>query len=193
MPNALKLIAGCLLLVACGPDDRQVDPDTTTAAVPVAVDTVPATLGLSGDGVGCFTVGMAVADAGPACPTITDTTVPGPEGTTVRELRTPAADGGLVAWVAGDTVRRVSVTDPRWRTADSLGVGTELDQLLARDGATAIEGEGRLFVTIPSHCGLSFRLDARRGVAVESIDELVRTVLQRNTLVDQVLVIGCPK
>ncbi len=193
MLRASKLVAAAAFVAACGTGDRNPESVDSVSLPPVAIDSTPAIQAMSGAGVGCFQIGMSAASARDACPVLVDTVVPGPEGMMVRELRTNSDSGGLVGWVVGDTVRSVMVTDPRWRTADSLGVGTELDELLARPGATAIEGEGRLFVTIPSQCGLSFRLDAHRGAAVESIDELVRSVLQRNTLVDKVLVIGCPE
>lgn len=195
MPRVLMLAIVAAVVAACGAGDRNPDQLDSASLPPIAVDStppVPTVPAMSGDGVGCFQVGMTVARALAECPAFADTIVQGPEGMMVRELRTGVHDGGLVARADRDTVRRVLVTDSRWRTADSLGVGTELDRLLAQPGATAIEGEGRLFVTLPGHCGLSFRLDARRGAAVESIDELVRTVLQRNTVVDQVLVFGCP-
>jgi hypothetical protein len=192
MPRVSTLVTVATFLAACGAGDTDPTP-LDSSLLPVAVvDSMPPIAVMSGYGVGCFQIGMSVPSASGACPALADTVVQGPEGMMVRELRSGAADSGLVAWIEADTVRRVMVTDLRWRTVDSLGVGTELDVLLARPGATAIEGEGRLFVTLPTHCGLSFRLDARRGAAVESIDELVRTVLQRNTLVDQVLVFGCP-
>ncbi|MBA2292748.1 MAG: hypothetical protein H0W15_09885 [Gemmatimonadales bacterium] len=192
MARASTMFAAAAFLAACGAGDRDAAPVDSASPSVAVVDSMPPIAVMSGNGVGCFQIGMSVPSASGACPALADTVVQGPEGMMVRELRSGADDGGLVAWIEADTVRRVVVTDLRWRTVDSLGVGTELDALLARPGATAIEGEGRLFVTLPTHCGLSFRLAARRGAAVESIDELVRTVLQRNTLVDQVLVFGCP-
>ncbi len=192
MPRVSTLASVAAFVAACGTGDRNPELLDSASLPPVAVDSTPTLPAMSGTGVGCFQIGMSVTNARAACPTLADTVVQGPEGMMVRELRSGPDEGGLVAWVEGDTVRRVLVTDPRWRTVDSLGVGTELDKLLALPGAAPIEGEGRLFLTAPSHCGLSFRLNAHRGAAVESIDELVRTVLQRNTLVDQVLVIGCP-
>lgn len=192
MARVSTMFAAAAFLSACGAGERDPTP-LDSAFPPVAVaDSMPPIAVMSGNGVGCFQIGMSVPSASGACPALADTVVQGPEGMMVRELRSGADDDGLVAWIDADTVRRVVVTDLRWRTVDSLGVGTELDVLLARPGATAVEGEGRLFVTLPTHCGISFRLDARRGAAVEPIDELVRTVLQRNTLVDQVLVFGCP-
>lgn len=192
MPRIRMSLVTLVLALACSPADAPPVRDDSIPLEPVV--TAPpsdTTAVLSGRGVGCLRIGMRVSDVSVGCTVATDTVVPGPEGTQERELRIGVGPGLLAATVVADTVSRIVVTDPRWRTADSLGVGSELDDLLARDGARAIEGEGRLFVTLPSHCGLSFRLDARRGTFAGPVDELVRTSLQRNTPVDQVIVYGC--
>lgn len=182
------LAAGCQPSAdrAAGPDAARPESLSATEESPPASPMV-----LSGAGVGCVRIGDAVATLRASCDVVSDTTVPGPEGMTQRVLVVRVGAGTLPVTVADDSIYRAVVTDPAIRTADSLGVGSELDDLLARPGATAIEGEGRLFVTLPSHCGLSFRLAALRDGRAGSTDELVRTVLPRNTAVDEVLVIGC--
>ncbi len=205
----LIMIGGLVAISGCRPGETvpvpgdqppAAQPFTTTDAttppfVPAPPLVVPAPpLGyrvVDGGGIGCFRVGDPVSSIGTATPVISDTVVQGMEGMMERQLRATIGGDTLMVTVSNETIRRLVVTNPRFRTTDSLGVGTELDRLLAVPGATALEGEGRLFVTVPTHCGLSFRLAAIREGRGGTTDELVRAVLQRNTPVDQVLIIGC--
>jgi hypothetical protein len=54
-------------------------------------------------------------------------------------------------------VWRLSIRSPRFATRDGLRIGTPLSRLAARGGVHLYEGEDGLYVTLSSHCGLSFR------------------------------------
>jgi hypothetical protein len=71
------------------------------------------------------------------------------------------------------------------RTADSVGVGTP-GRALRRPGARVLAGEGAMFVTLPTHCGLSFRLRGVRFGRLSSPAQIPDTAG-----VDEVLAIGC--
>lgn len=89
------------------------------------------------------------------------------------------------AIVHADTVRRVEITTPGLRTADSLGVGTTAG-VLRKLGATLAVGDRGVFAIVPSHCGLSFRLggiQVARGASWNGIPD--------STPVDLVLLYGC--
>ena len=196
MVRTTTLTAGVMLLVACQARDANPPVADSTgppvAAVPPSAPSAPlAYRVVDGGGIGCFRVGDPVSAIGANTPVISDTEVQGMEGMMERQLRVTIGGDTVIATVSQDTVRRLVIMSPRFHTSDSFGVGAELDRLLAVPGATALEGEGRLFVTVPTHCGLSFRLAAIREGRGGTTDELVRAVLQRNTPVDQVLVFGC--
>jgi hypothetical protein len=59
--------------------------------------------------------------------------------------------------VLNGLVWRLDLTSPRFQTRDGLRVGTSLSRLVARGGVRLLEGEDGLYVTLASHCGLSFR------------------------------------
>jgi hypothetical protein len=58
--------------------------------------------------------------------------------------------------VHGGLVYRLDVTSSRFVTRDGLRVGTSLSRLAARGGVRLQEGQDGLYVTLASHCGLSF-------------------------------------
>lgn len=201
MRSLYTMIGGLVAISGCGPDETVRVPGgpptaaqlctQTDAMTPSSVPSLPLARVIEGGGIGCFRVGDPVRSIGQPAHVIADTVVQGMEGMMERRLSVTIGGDTVIATVSNDTIRRIVITDQRFHTIDSLGVGTELDRLLAMPGAKALEGEGRLFVTVPTHCGLSFRLAAVRGSRGGTTDELVRAVLHRNTPVDQVLVVGC--
>ena len=104
--------------------------------------------------------------------------------------------------VNGDTLRaildsarvyRIDVVTTQFRTPDSLGVGTTLGRLLREPGVHAFTGEGAVYVKVPRHCGLSFRLaDAGElGDAPDSVGPAQLRQLPATTPVSTTLVLGC--
>jgi hypothetical protein len=84
------------------------------------------------------------------------------EGTEERGVVVPLGGGATaVAVLAGDTVSRIEVRDPRPRTAEEVGVGSRYAELRAAYGrACAAVGEGEVVVWFPAAPGISFALDA---------------------------------
>jgi hypothetical protein len=54
-------------------------------------------------------------------------------------------------------VWRLELLSSRFVTRDGLRIGTSLSRLAARGGVRLQEGQDGLYVTLASHCGLSFR------------------------------------
>jgi hypothetical protein len=158
---------------------------------------------LTGDSVGPAIVGVGRSALSPRIKVIRDTIEEGMEG---------IPETIAILLVAGDTVRaaidsgriyRFNVTSARFRTADSLGVGTPLSRLLSEPGIYAMTGEGAVFVWSDKRCGLGFRLwdpSAEREMAWDpgglgdSPDSVGVTELRRlpqSTTVGEVIVVGC--
>jgi hypothetical protein len=110
----------------------------------------------------------------------------------------------VVAVVDGDTVRVVVdeegkvgwyvLRSPRFRTRDSLGVGTSLGQLLEVPGVYAKSSEGQAWVIVPQHCGLTFTMENDLGLdSPDSADVSRLSRLPKDTRVTEVSVFGCEK
>jgi hypothetical protein len=140
---------------------------------------------LTGDGIGDLRVGVPVERVMRTCRIVRDAVVQDTEGMPERRLVADLGRDSVTAVVGSNRVWRVHVRSPAFRTADSLGVGTPATAL-RRPGAKVLTGEGAHFVTLPSHCGLSFRL---RGVEFGR----VRTPAEipAGATVGEVLVVGC--
>jgi hypothetical protein len=81
-----------------------------------------------------------------------------------RLLVVPIATDSLFVWTTDRVVDRIEITSPRFRTVDSLGVGSPLARLQMLPGADAGVGDGSdvvmIYTSAGDACGLSFRLDA---------------------------------
>jgi hypothetical protein len=170
----------------------------TKSAIPV-VSRSPAVLSndnlLTGDSVGSAIVGVTQAALSSRVHFVRDTI----------ELGMEAIPESIAVVVVGaDTIRgaidsgriyRFSVESERFRTVDSLGVGSTLARFLSEPGLYAITGEGAVFLQSPRHCGLSFRLAeaGELGDAPDSVGfaELLR--LPPTTPIAEILVLGCKR
>jgi hypothetical protein len=135
-------------------------------------------------GIGDLRVGVSIAAIRSRCTIVADTTLPGPEGTRERRVTVLLAGDSVTATVDGDSVWRIEVDSPTFRTRDSLGVGT-LGRDLKRAPGTIATGEGNVAALRTDHCGLSFLLagaTARTRWAT----------LPDSARVRRVLIIGCP-
>jgi hypothetical protein len=150
-------------------------------------------LRLTGDSIGPLAVGMSRADLGRAGRVVRDTVELGDEA---------IPESVAVVVVGGDTVRaivdssrvyRIDVLTTHGRTSDSLGAGTTLGRLLREPGVHAFTGEEAVYVQVPRHSGLSFRLaDAGElGDAPDSVGPTQLRQLPATTPVSTVLVVGC--
>ena len=87
---------------------------------------------------------------------------------------------------------RLDVKSPAFRTADSLGVGMPLSQLLRVGGVQGLVGEGVLVVVSPERCGLSFVLSGGIPAGrVRNWDRSALSALPPGTIVREILVLGC--
>ncbi len=107
----------------------------------------------------------------------------------------PVDIGGeqVEAEIVDDKVWRLAVRSPRYRTADSLGVGTTLERLLELREPRGMMGEGALFFASPAHCGLSFRLSENRPLppSGQNWNAAALRRLPASTRVTEVLAVGC--
>jgi hypothetical protein len=140
---------------------------------------------LTGDGIGALRVGTPVDDVARRCRVVRDTTVAGAEGHAEREILVGLGRDTVRAVVTDGRVWRLHVRSPAFRTADSVGVGTQASTLRGA-GARVLTGEGSVYVTLPSHCGLSFRLE---GVAPGRVRSPAQ--IPESTRIGEVLAIGC--
>ena len=158
---------------------------------------------LTGDSVGPAIVGVARSALSPRVKVIRDTVEEGMEG---------IPESIAILSLAGDTIRaaidsgriyRFSVSSARFRTADSLGVGTPISRLVSEPGIYAMTGEGAVFVWSAKRCGIGFRLwdpTAPRemawdpgglGDAPDSVGVAQLRRLPESTTVGEVIVVGC--
>jgi hypothetical protein len=140
---------------------------------------------LTGSGIGALRIGVSAAQIRSRCMVLSeDTAAPGPEGQKEHRLIVVTGSVNTTATLVNNRVWRLQVASPVFRTADSLGVGTQVSELRGPNARLA-RGEGT-YVLRRDHCGLSFQLG--RGVpataqTLEAVPDSVR--------VSRVLVIGC--
>ena len=194
----LRLAAALLLAAAfaCSGDDPRAAIDADSAKDnPLAVTDC----GVEGAGVqiergiGVLQVGAPVELLGERCRLVKDTVVTGVEGMPGRHLYIVILGDTVVAEVEQDTVWRVRLTTERFRTGDSLGVGTAAADLTSREGARALVGEGEIYLTIEEACGVSFRLDgvSYSNVASAPSPESAVRLVPDTSIVDLVLLTPC--
>ena len=204
----LVLVLG---LLACGTEGEGPASDTgVSTSTPGALDTSSASAtsagpsvgtltacrgtAMSGRGIGGLRIGMTMAAVHAACRVTRDTTRLASEGQTARVISVAFPGETVEAEIVSDRVWRIEVTSPRFRTGDSLGVGTPLSRLLALDNPRGITGEGQLFVVSPAHCGLSFRLsDNGSSARSQNWDRAALSRLPSSTVVDTILIVGCDR
>ncbi len=200
--------AGFALLigaVGCGQKSDRAPSATGTPAAPSA--TSPATSStpsaatrvlscgeaiIRGEGIGLLRIGVSVDSVRRHCVVVRDTTVLGAEGMPARKMAIAIAADTVEAEIVDNRVWRLAVLSPHFRTADSLGVGTPLSRFLGMEKPRAFMGEGEVFLILPSHCGLSFRLadmGSRRPRA--EYDSAALASLPKTAHVSEVLVFGC--
>lgn len=145
---------------------------------------------LSGDGAGCLRIGVPLAALPAGCEIVADRMVPGPEGMAERRADILVAGDTLAATIVRDSVWRVAVTVPTLATAAGLSVGSEAGEMLGRQGSRVIGGEGRLFMTLADHCGMSFELAVPRELLALPPDEAAKRI-PPGSRVSRILLFGC--
>jgi alpha-D-ribose 1-methylphosphonate 5-triphosphate synthase subunit PhnH len=173
-----RLLAGAAVLFACG--TRQApDADNTLQGRDCAVGTP---LVLTDSGVGALRVNTPVETLHAACDVLLDTTLQtGSEGMPERRVTVIVGGVSTTSTVGDGRVWRIEIASPRFRTHDSLGVGTTVAELRRRN-ATIVAGEDATYALVKGHCGMSFQLnDAPGGAAT----------FPESARVTMVLVAGC--
>jgi hypothetical protein len=147
---------------------------------------------LAESGIGELRIGRPVAEVAAGCGVLSDTTEIRAEGLPARIVTVDLGRDTVEAEAVDDRIWRIALEHPAFRTADSLGVGTPLSRLLRFDGARGMAGEDGLYLRVPAHCGLSFRLsDSARGAALADPSPEMLRRLPAETHVERVLVVGC--
>jgi hypothetical protein len=198
--------AGFLLIAAaCQPaaEQREIDrsvadatPAAPAAPAPAAAASrscgVSAATLLTDAGIGDLRIGLPVSRLAEECAVLSDTTRPGAEGMPAHIVTVDLGRDTVEVEVSDQRVWRIALEDGAFRTADSLGVGTPLTDLLHFAGVHGMPGEDGFYVQIPEHCGLSFRLsNASSGFTAPNWNaERLRT-LPSSARVERVLVVGC--
>jgi hypothetical protein len=143
---------------------------------------------LTDERAGPLRIGATIDSVHALCPVLRDTTVTDMEGMPSRRLSVAVAGDSIEAEIVDGKVWRLSVTSPRFRSVDSLGVGTSISRLKQVTGARVMRGEGAVYAAVPGHCGMSFQLTgfkpAAGGIVLQNLPPSV-TVLR-------VLIFGCP-
>lgn len=125
-------------------------------------DTTMSPMGANGrDRIGPIRLGMSTAALRQAVSSARDTTWR-QEGRARRGLWVPlGSDGRALAVLEGDSVGRIEVRDPVFRTRERLGVGSELEELRSAYGSACAEAvEGVVVARFANAPGISFALDA---------------------------------
>jgi hypothetical protein len=171
------LAVALFLALACGPDGSAVEPP----------------LLITGDSVAGVSVRSSHAVLARVARIVRDTVEEGieaiPESIAVLVVRGDT----LRAVIDSGRVYRLTVTSPRFRTSDSLGVGTSLARLLRLPNAFALTGEGAVWLQAPSHCGIAFHL-SDSGTLAEGPDSVGTRQLQTlpaSTVAEEIIVVGC--
>ena len=107
-------------------------------------------------GVGNLQIGRTIAVVKQTCRVIRDEDEMS-SGGRERIVTVMIGDDPVRVTVGDGLVSRIALRSPRFETRDGLHIGTTLSRLTARGGVHLLEGEDGLYVTLASHCGLSFR------------------------------------
>ena len=110
--------------------------------------------------VGAVRLGISADSVRLLCPVARETDI---KEYFARVLVVPIASESLFVWTTHGVVERIEVTSPRFRTVDSLGVGSPLARLQRLTGMDAGVGDGSdvvmIYTSSGNACGLSFRVD----------------------------------
>lgn len=142
--------------------------------------------------IGKLRIGMNVDSLKRQCHVTIDTLQPGPEGMAERRVTVAFPPERLDAEIVEGRVWRIDVESPAFRTADSLGVGSSVADVLRRDEPNGGTGEGAFFLISKKHCGLSYQLSG--GIpagANRRWDKEALSTLPASMEVNKILVWDC--
>jgi hypothetical protein len=144
-------------------------------------------------GVGALQIGLSDSVVTSSCEVLRDSMETDAEGHPQRVMVVRIGASSIRAEIVNGSVWRLTIQDSLLRTADGMGVGTTLGELLREENLSAGNGETGVFVLLSRLCGLSFRIDPRapgipRPWIVQNRKSLARAPL--TTPVDMVLIVG---
>ena len=143
-------------------------------------------------GTGNLQIGRTIAVVKQTCRVIRDEDEMN-EGNRERILTVMIGDDPVRVTVVQGLVWRIALRSPRFATRDGLHVGTTLSRLTARGGVHLLEGEDGLYVTLASHCGLSFRFPIPSRETPGKAWTVAHVVQRHGSAVaDRILVMRCP-
>lgn len=143
-------------------------------------------------GIGNLQIGRTVAVVKQTCRVVRDEAEM-TEGNLERVLTVMIGDDPIRATVVNGLIWRVVLRSPHFETRDGLRVGTTLSRLTARGGVHLLEGEDGLYVTLASHCGLSFRFTIPSRETPGKAWTVAHVVQRHGSAVaDRILVTRCP-
>jgi hypothetical protein len=152
---------------------------------------------LENDGVGAIRIGSTVDQLASQCAIVRDTVVY-PDQTTAEHVIALQVDKDVVETIVDSSMRvtEIRVATYRWKTAEGLGVDTDLARFLEIPGVIAIPGsvqELALFLQVPQYCGLDFRLPWYGATAnpPDSVTPLFLRTLPPKSTVTSVIVRPC--
>ena len=184
------------LLTACTSRERSrrdVSGDTSAALRSSQLGAPCTSAIITGDSLGRLHVGDSVTTARRACPLVRDTVMIDEESSgPTRVLSFRLGTDVVLTPLSGDRVSMIEVSSPRFRTLDSLGVGTPLGRLLRAPFVGAHFYDRRLYLHTASHCGIVFELAAPSVTLPEGDLDSARLARLPSTIaVDKVRIDGC--
>lgn len=191
MRSTFSHLIALACLVAC---DKGAPPPPVTsgARAPATLGSLCADSVVTGQGIGALRIGVTVADIAKSCRILRDTVELAEEGLPSRLLTVDLGHDTLTAEVDSGRVWRIRILQTRFRTVDSLGVGTSLARLLTMPGVQGLVGENALYVVAPGRCGLSFRITDPPGAAPkQEWSPADLRGLPSSTRVTEILIVGC--
>lgn len=190
-----SLAATLLVAFACRGESRQADSTVLVGATQQSARDcgIPPGDVQIDEGAGVLRAGVPASQVLERCEVVLDTTVLDNEGMPARELVIALGADTAVAEVVADSVWRVRFSSSRFRSSDGIGVGSAVSVLKRLPGARALVGEGEVYVTVPTTCGVSYRIAGADYPAIASAPaaEAALRRLPDTARVDRVLVFAC--
>lgn len=117
---------------------------------------------LENNGVGTIRIGASLGQLGQKCEIVHDTVIY-PDDTHAEHVVAIKVDKDVIETIVdtGGSVVEIRVATYRWKTAEGLGVDTDLARFLEIPGLDGIPGSSQelaVFLQVPQYCGLDFRL-----------------------------------
>lgn len=192
LTQLLAIVALCASCDARKPNDRAAQTRTPEHKTATSADCAERLV--FGDNVGPIHLGMAVDALRRACPIVPDTTVRPLPGSAERHLSVLLGADTAVVSVGIGRVHEILLASGTFHTADSIGIGTPLRVLLARDHIEGFGVAGHLLVQTPSECGLTFGIAGHYPDLPDGAkDSATLARVPLTAVVDRIRIDGCER